>query len=142
MPSRAIWHSAGRRRRRTAASGDAGGQQTTAAGLRQADGLLPPHHVDAGGHPRHPDHLDAARHAAVPAVAGRRLAVGHGHPVRGAAQPRWPGAGLSDRPRLRGWQTELPGAGRQHLPRDRPARGAQARRPARRRCHGVRLLGE
>ncbi len=33
--------------------------------------------ADAGRHPRHADHLDAAGHAALPATARRRRAVGH-----------------------------------------------------------------
>ena len=48
---------------------DAGDVQAAAAGLRQADDLLSAVDADAGRHPRHPDHLDAARHAA----ASRRL---------------------------------------------------------------------
>ena len=52
-------------------------QQAAAAGLRQADDLLPAVDADAGGHPRHPAHLHAAGHAALPAAAGRRQALGH-----------------------------------------------------------------
>ena len=53
--------------------------QATAAGLRQADDLLPAVDADAGRHPRHPAHLDARRHAALRAAARRRRAVGHAH---------------------------------------------------------------
>ena len=44
-----------------AVSAHAGGQQAAAAGLRQADDLLPAVDADAGRHPRHPGHHDAAR---------------------------------------------------------------------------------
>ena len=54
-------HPAGRRLRHAAASDDAGGVQAAAAGLRQADGLLPAVDADAGGHPRHPGDLHARR---------------------------------------------------------------------------------
>ena len=50
-----------RRLRHAPPSDDAGGQQAAAAGLRQADDLLPARHADAGGHPRDPDHHHAAR---------------------------------------------------------------------------------
>ncbi len=53
--------------------------QAAAAGLRQADDLLPAVHADAGGDPRHPDDLHAAGHAALRAAAGRRRAVGAEH---------------------------------------------------------------
>ena len=36
-------------------------EQAAAAGLRQADDLLPADDADAGGHPRDPDHLHPAR---------------------------------------------------------------------------------
>ena len=42
-------------------------QQAAAAGLRQADDLLPAQRADAGGHPRRADHQHAARAGAVPA---------------------------------------------------------------------------
>ena len=50
--------------------------QAAAAGVRQADDLLPAVDADAGGHPRHPDHLHARGHAALRAAAGRRRALG------------------------------------------------------------------
>ncbi len=58
-------------------------------------------HADAGGHPRHPDHLDAAGHAALRSAARRRQPVGHEHPVRGAAVAGRAGAGVHHRPRVR-----------------------------------------
>ena len=76
-------------------------QQAAAAGLRQADDLLPAERADAGGHPRGADHHHAARAGAVPAPARRRLAVGHEDRVRRAAEPGRPGAGVPDRPRVR-----------------------------------------
>jgi hypothetical protein len=44
--------------------------------LRQADGLLPDQHADAGGHPRHPDHLHPHRAAPLSGPARRRRALG------------------------------------------------------------------
>ena len=79
------------------------------------------------GHPRRAGHQHAARAGAVPAPARRRFAVGHEHRVRRAAEPRRAGAGVSDRPRVRRRQAELPGPGRQHLLRPRPDRAAAAR---------------
>ena len=52
---------AGRRERHPAAPDHAGRVQAAAAGLRQADGLLPALGADAGRHPGDPDHLHAAR---------------------------------------------------------------------------------
>ena len=54
-------HHPRRRLRHAALSGDAGRVQAAAAGLRQADDLLPAVDADAGRHPRHPAHLDARR---------------------------------------------------------------------------------
>ena len=67
--------------------GHAGRVQAAAAGLRQADDLLPAVDADAGGHPRHPADLDAAGHAALPRAARRRRAVGPAT-CRYAVQPR------------------------------------------------------
>ena len=50
--------------------------QAAAAGLRQADDLLPAVDADAGRHPRHPADLDAAGHAALRAAARRRQPAG------------------------------------------------------------------
>ncbi len=94
-------HHPGRRLRHAAAPGHAGHQQAAAAGVRQADDLLPAEHADAGRHARHPDHQHAAGHAALPAAAGRRQPVGHQPAVRGAAEPRRPGAGLHHRRQVR-----------------------------------------
>ncbi len=80
-------HHPGRRLRHAALSGDARGVEAAPAGVRQADDLLPADHADAGGHPRHPAHLHAGRHAALRAAAGRRRAVGPLALVRGAAAP-------------------------------------------------------
>ena len=52
-------HHPRRRLRHAAVSADAGRQQAAAAGLRQADDLLPAVDADAGRHPRHPAHLHA-----------------------------------------------------------------------------------
>ena len=50
--------------------------QAAAAGVRQADDLLPAVDADAGRHPRHPAHLDARGHAALRAASGRRQRAG------------------------------------------------------------------
>ena len=60
--------------------------EAAAAGLRQADDLLPAVDADAGGHPRHPDHLDAGGHAAFRAAARRRRSAG-ASTFRYAVQP-------------------------------------------------------
>src|SRR5690606_10769968 len=135
-------HHPGRRLRHPALSDHQGRQQAAAAGVRQADDLLPAQRADAGGHPRSADHQYPARAGAVPEPAGRRLAVGHGHPLRGPAKPRWLGPGLPDRPRLRRRPAQLPGAGRQHLPRPWPGRPAGPRQRAHRGRDRVRLLGQ
>ena len=80
-------HHPRRRLRHAAVPGHAGGQQAAAAGVRQADDLLPAVHADAGGHPRHPAHLDARGHAALRAAAGRRRALGL-EPRRTRCSPR------------------------------------------------------
>ncbi len=108
-------HHPGRRRRHPAAPGHACDQQAAAAGLRQADDLLPAVDADAGGHPRDPGHHHAARQAAVRATARRRQPVGHPDRVRGPGAPRRARAGLSDRAGVRRRRTLLPGARRQHL---------------------------
>ena len=52
-------HHPGRGRRHPAAPDHPGGVQAAAAGLRQADDLLPAVGADAGRHPGHPDHHHA-----------------------------------------------------------------------------------
>ena len=59
----ATGHHPGRRVGHAALSGDARRLQAAAAGLRQADDLLPAEHADARGHPRDPRDHDAARRA-------------------------------------------------------------------------------
>ena len=86
-PARAQGHHPRRRLRHAAVSGDPVGQQAAAAGLRQADDLLPAVDADAGGHPRHPGHLHAAGPARVRAAAGRRERSG-GSRLSYAVQPR------------------------------------------------------
>jgi hypothetical protein len=44
--------------------------EAAAAGVRQADDLLPAVHADARRHPRHPADLDTGGHAALPGAAG------------------------------------------------------------------------
>ena len=69
-------HRPRRRQRHAAAPDHAGRLQAAAAGLRQADDLLPAVGAHAGRHPGDADHLDADRPAAVPAAARRRVASG------------------------------------------------------------------
>ena len=134
-------HHPRRRFRHPAASGDPGGLEAVAAGVRQADGLLPARHPDAGGHPRHPGDLDAAGHAAFRAVARRWQPLGHPPAVRGAAQPGRSGAGLPDRRGLPRRRAVGAGAGRQPVLRPRLCRRAARRVRPQRRGDGVCLPG-
>jgi hypothetical protein len=76
-PTIAQGHHPGRRFRHPPVSDDDERVEAAAADLRQADDLLSADHADAGRHPRDPDHLDAAGHAALSRAAGRRQPVGH-----------------------------------------------------------------
>ena len=58
-------HYPGGRKRNPPLSTDPGGFEAAPADLRQADDLLSARRAHAGGNPRHSDHLDAARPAAV-----------------------------------------------------------------------------
>src|SRR5690606_18881793 len=69
-------HHSRRRFRHAALSDHARDFQTAAAGVRQADDLLPAECVDACGYTRNPHYFDAARSAAVPATARGRFLVG------------------------------------------------------------------
>ena len=128
------------RRRHAPAPGHARHLEAAAAGLRQADGLLPAVDADAGRDPRDPGDLDAARPAAVPAAARRRLAVRH----RALRTPSRTGRAGSP---TRSWSgrefigDDCRGAGprRQHLPRRGPRRHPAGRGGAARRLHAVRL---
>ncbi len=129
-------HPARRRLRHAAASDDPGGVEAASAGLRQADGLLPAVHADAGRHPRHPGDLHPRRPAAVPPSAGRRRTPGHALRLRRAAPPRRHRPGLPDRARLARRRSLRPGAGRQPDPRRPPLRDCCA--PPRRGRSGRR----
>ena len=83
------------------APADAQHQQTAPADLQQADDLLPAVLVDAGGDSRRPDHHDAAGPGELRAPARGRAGFRRIHPVRRAAQPRRPGAGVHHRSRVR-----------------------------------------
>ena len=132
-------HHPRRRRRHAPLSCHPGRVEAVAAGLRQADDLLPAQHADAGGHPRHPGHLDAAGHAALRAPARRRLAVGPLHSVCRPARAGRAGAGVHHRARVRRRRAVGARARRQHLLRRQPPATARARRRAHGRRHGVRL---
>ena len=73
--------------------------QAAAAGVRQADGVLPAVDADARRHPRHPADLHAAGHAALRALLGDGSA-GACASVRGAAQARRHRAGVPRRARV------------------------------------------
>ncbi len=75
----------GRRHRHAAASAHARRSEAAAAGLRQADDLLPADGADARGHPRDPDHHHARGSRRVREAAGRRQPVGHRHQLCDAA---------------------------------------------------------
>ena len=95
-------HHPRRRLRHAALSGHARRHQAAAAGLRQADDLLPAVDADAGGHPRHPGHLHAAGHAALrSSCSATAREWGLDISLRGAAVARRAGAGVHHRPRVR-----------------------------------------
>src|SRR5215470_6879531 len=79
------------------ASGDPGCLQTAAAGLRQADDLLPAVDASAGGDPRDSDYFDPAGYAPLRAITGIGRAVGNLPEVCRAAVAGWSGSGLPDR---------------------------------------------
>ena len=88
--------------------------QATAAGLRQADDLLPAQHADAGGHPRHPRSSPRRRTRRASSSCwatardwGMKLAV------RRAAQPGRAGAGVHHRRDVRRRRPVGAGPGRQ-----------------------------
>src|SRR3954470_14278704 len=70
-----------------------GHQQTTAAGLRQADDLLPALDLDAGGYPRDPPDLDPRGYRQFRARARRWRSDRDLDPLRSAAPSRRPGPG-------------------------------------------------
>ena len=105
----------GRRRRQPALPADPGRQQTAAAGLRQADDLLPAGDADDGRDPRHPDHLHAPRHAALSAVARRRQSLGRHPLLRRAARAQGDRPGVSGRRGVHCRPVGLPDSRRQHL---------------------------
>src|SRR5512146_492624 len=74
--------------------------ETAAAGLQQADGLLPAEHAYARRASRDPAHLDAAGHGPLQRFARRRSPVGNRYSIRRATKSRWTGPGISNRPRL------------------------------------------
>src|SRR3569623_1457598 len=104
-----------RRVRIAAVSDDHRHVQADDADLRQADDLLSAVDPDDRRHPRHPDHLDALRFAALPEAARRRQPMGHFPGLCRPAQARWPGPGLSYRRRIRRRPAVVPDPGRQHL---------------------------
>ena len=61
--------------------------QEPAAGLRQADGLLPALHADAGGDPRHSGHFHSGRSAALSSTCWA-MARGFGIHIQYAVQPK------------------------------------------------------
>ena len=117
-----------RRLRHPAAPVDPQHQQAAAAGLQQADDLLPAVLADAGGDPRRADHHDAAGSGELRAAARGRARLRRVDHLRRAAEPRWPRPGVHHRPRVRGRQPRRAGARRQHLLRRRVFRGAPERR--------------
>ena len=70
-------HHSRRRLGHAALSRDARHQQAAAAGLRQANDLLPAFGADARRHPRHPVDIDARTSALLQESAGRRRYVGN-----------------------------------------------------------------
>lgn len=87
-------HHPRRRRRHAAIPPDHGNEQAAAAGLRQADDLLPAVHADALGHPGHPHHLDPGGHTALRASPWRWRTVRTEFVVPSAAFAGRAGAGV------------------------------------------------
>jgi hypothetical protein len=108
-------HHLGRRLWYPSLSRHTGGQQTAHAGVRQAHGLLPACHAHARGHPRCVADQHPARHPSLQRAVGRRQPVGHEHPIRGAAQPRWAGPSLHHWQRFCGQPPQRLGFRRQHF---------------------------
>ena len=96
-PDDAQGHHSRGRVRHASVSGDAGRVEAAAAGLRQADDLLPAVDADARRHPGHPAHLDAGGHAALRTAPGRRRAMGPRDFLCGAALAGRPRAGVHHR---------------------------------------------
>ena len=117
-------------------------QQAAAAGLRQADDLLPAVDADAGGHPRHPDHHHAARPAARSSGCSATASqLGHRSALRRCSRRRtgWRRRSSSARDFV-GARPGCAGARRQHLLRPRPGRRCCSAAAAReQRRDGLRL---
>ncbi len=128
-----------RRLGQPAASGDARDQQAAAAGVRQADGLLPAQHADARRHPRDPADQHAAGHAALRGAARRRLAVGHRDPLLRAAEPRRPGAGVHPRQRASSTGSRARSSSATTSSTATTCSGCSSRRASAERRDGVRL---
>ena len=133
-------HHPGRRFRHAAVSADPGRQQAAAAGLRQADDLLPAVDADARRHPRGAGHQHAARAGLFQKLLGDGSQWGitsatRCSRVRTAWRRRSSSAASSSR------RAELPDPRRQHLLRTRPDRSAAPRRAAHAWRDRVRLLG-
>ena len=132
-------HRAGGRQRHAALSRDTRRVEAAPPRLRQAAGLLPALGADAGRRARRAADLHAARPAAVPAPARRRLAVGHPDRLRGAG----PAARHRPRPGARGGIPRRRPFGadprRQRLPRQRPRPAPGGGPPDGRGRRGVRL---
>ena len=116
--------------------------QAAAAGLRQADDLLPAVGADAGRHPRHPDHHHAARTGAVHPAARRRQRPRTQPHLRRAGRAERAGRGVHHRPRARRIGYRRTGARRQHLLRPRPGPAALPDRRAAGRLPALRLPGQ
>jgi hypothetical protein len=130
-----------RRRKRHAALPDhPDGQQAAAAGVRQADDLLPAQHADAGGDPGDPDHLDtrttcraSGSCSATASGGGCRSRTRSSRGRRGWRRRSSSGATSSGRPCL-------PDPRRQHLLRTRADGAAAAGGRAGRGRDRLRLL--
>ena len=90
-----------RRQRHPPLPGHAGRLQAARPDLQQADDLLPAVDADAGGHPRHPGHHDAATTWRASSGCSATAAISASAFLRGAAQPGRSRAGVHHRARVR-----------------------------------------
>ncbi len=111
------------RHRLASASADARGVQAAAAGLRQADGLLPAHGADARRHSGRARDHDSGRPFVVRETTRQRQPVGHTHRLRNAERTERHRRGISDRRAISQRRALRPSPRRQLVSRRRSLAG-------------------